>query len=64
MAEGESPVDEKVSHQTVRFERPSTHPGERCGNCEHMIPMSVPGRCQTVASPIFSNAWCVRYERK
>lgn len=63
MAEGERPVDEKLAHQTVRYERPSTHPGERCGNCSMDIKV-VPIRCMIVASPIWSNGWCTRWEKK
>ena len=63
MAEGELPVDEKAAHQTVRYERPSAKYGERCGNCEHAL-KAVPMRCMTVASPIWANGWCVRWEKR
>jgi hypothetical protein len=61
MAEGERPVDEKLSHRSVNYERPSTHVGERCGNCKHFIS---PHGCQAVASPIQANAYCQRWEGK
>jgi len=64
VVEGELPVDAKASHKQVQYERPSVHSGERCGNCANMVPNSVPGRCLTVASPIWSNGWCVRWEGK
>lgn len=60
MAEGELPVDEKASHQTVRYIRPSNVYGERCGNCGAVV-KEVPVRCKTVASPIFNNGWCRRW---
>ena len=63
MADGEKPVDEKLSHQTVRYERPSTHPLERCGNCENFI-SGPPHRCKGVASPIQTNSWCTHWEAK
>jgi hypothetical protein len=63
MAEGEKPVDEKVSHQPVRYVDMSPHTNERCGLCEHLID-TVPLRCQSVASPIRKSGWCVRFDPK
>ena len=63
MAEGELPVHEKETHRAVKFERPSTHPSERCGNCINFI-SQMPPRCKHVASPIFINAWCRKWKDK
>jgi hypothetical protein len=60
----ELPVDEKASHQAVKYERPSEHMGESCGDCKHVIEATKGTRCESVASPIWLNGWCERYEEK
>lgn len=59
----ELPAKEKATHQAVKYERPSEHAGEACGDCAHLIDAGEP-RCQTVKSPIYLNGWCVRYQEK
>lgn len=60
----ERPTDEKSTHQAVEYERPSSHPGEACGNCRHVIETLEQVRCETVKAPIYLTGWCVRYEEK
>lgn len=59
----ELPKDEKASHAEVKYERPSSHGNQHCGNCEYVI-NSIPARCQHVALPIFLNGWCKKYEEE
>lgn len=59
----ERPTDEKLSHKEVKYERPSSHPGDYCGNCEHVIETSSETRCESVKNPIWLNGWCVRWEK-
>jgi hypothetical protein len=60
----ERPTAEKSSHKEVKYERPSEHPAEYCGNCEHVIEARGGIRCESVKSPIWLNGWCVRWEKK
>jgi len=64
MAAGERPVDEKFSHAAVKYEHPSEHAGQACGDCQHVIETLKEVRCQAVASPIRLFDWCQRFERK
>src|SRR6266705_2992683 len=59
------PEAEKFTHDQVGYEDPSTHPGQRCENCEHFInPTSTsPAGCEGVQRPIAESAWCHRYEK-
>ena len=59
----ELPVDEKASHQEVEYQYPSERMGRACGNCEHVIESRKGTRCETVASPIYLNGWCKRWEK-
>ena len=58
------PESKKFTHDEVGYENPSTHPGERCGNCENYIPPtdSTPAACKGVQRPIQIPAWCHRWE--
>ncbi len=60
----ELPAAEKAAHRTVKYEYPSEHMGEACGDCKHVIEKGSSPRCETVANPIFLTGWCVRYARK
>ena len=60
----ERPVDEKLSHHAVEYTRPSEKPGEDCANCKHVIETLKEVRCESVASPIWLNGWCERWESK
>lgn len=64
MANKEIPAADKASHVEVKYERPSEHMGEDCGDCKHVIEATSGTRCQTVKNPIYLNGWCVRYEAK
>ena len=57
---------DKYSHAEVSYENPSTHPGQRCGNCEHFIPATAnaPAACEGVQKPIQITAWCKRFEKE
>ena len=59
----ERPDSEKLSHKEVNYERPSDHPAEYCGNCEHVIEASGGVRCESVVNPIYLNGWCKRWEK-
>ena len=59
----ELPVDEKASHKEVDYEHPSEHFAQACGNCEHVIEATKGTRCESVASPIYLNGWCNRFEK-
>jgi hypothetical protein len=59
----EKPEDEKLSHRAVKYERPSAIPAHHCGNCEYIIETMTP-RCEIVASPIYLNGWCEKWEKK
>jgi hypothetical protein len=59
----ELPVDEKASHKEVHYERTSEHLAESCGDCRHVIE-APETRCESVASPIYLNGWCVRFAPK
>jgi len=48
----------------VKYERPSDYVGQNCGNCKHVIEAALGIRCESVASPIYLNGWCVRWEKK
>jgi hypothetical protein len=61
-ASSERPADDKLSHAEVHYERPSEHAGQYCGNCKHVIETLHQVRCESVASPIYLNGWCVRWE--
>lgn len=60
----EKPESKKFTHDEVGYEFPSTHPGERCGNCENFIPATdgTPQACKGVQRPIQIQAWCHRWE--
>ena len=64
MAHGELPVHEKASHEAVKYEHPSDHAGQYCGNCKSILEYLNGNRCKTVASPIYLNGWCERYPGK
>jgi len=60
----EKPENKKFTHDEVGYEFPSTHPNERCGNCENFIPATdkTPPACKGVQRPIQIQAWCHRWE--
>jgi hypothetical protein len=60
----EKPESKKFNHGEVGYEFPSTHPNERCGNCENFIPATdkTPPACKGVQRPIQIQAWCHRWE--
>ena len=60
----ELPAAEKLSHKEVKYERTSEHPGEACGNCKYVIEALKGTRCQHVASPIYLNGWCEKFENQ
>lgn len=60
----ERPRDEKLSHKEVKYQRPSDHMSQNCGNCKHVIEATSGTRCESVASPIYLNGWCIRWEKK
>lgn len=60
----ERPEAEKLSHQEVEYERPSEYMVEHCGNCNHVINGLDETRCESVASPIYLNGWCKKWEKK
>jgi hypothetical protein len=57
----ELPSSEKLSHAAVGYQTVSTHPGQSCASCVHLIAAS-PLRCQGVKSPINGPGWCKRFE--
>ena len=57
------PTDEKFSHKEVKYERTSEHPGQACGNCKYVVEAMKGTRCQHVASPIYLNGWCIKFEK-
>jgi hypothetical protein len=59
----ERPEKQKLSHQSVDYEHPSTHPGEFCGRCRHLI-VANPPRCEGVKSPIHPADWCHRFRNQ
>jgi hypothetical protein len=60
----ERSAEDKFSHQEVKYERTSEHPGEACDNCKHVIEAISGTRCESVASPIYLNGWCIRWKKK
>ena len=64
LAPGERPEKDKFTHAEVNYERTSSHPGQECGNCKHVIEAASGNRCQSVANPIYLTGWCVRYAGK
>ena len=54
--------EQKVEHKVVRYEHPSQHGGESCGNCIHLIAWGFPLRCETVKGPIQKEDWCLRHQ--
>lgn len=60
----ELPEKEKATHAEVNYVRTSTHAGQDCGNCAHVIEASDGTRCQTVKPPIYLTGWCVRYAKQ
>jgi hypothetical protein len=59
----ELPAEEKLSHKEVKYERTSEHPGQACDNCKHVIE-ALHTRCESVASPIYLNGYCIRWAAK
>jgi hypothetical protein len=60
----ELPDNEKATHKAVKYERPSEHGHEHCGNCKSVIEELDGVRCKTVQSPIWLNGWCERWPGK
>lgn len=60
----ERPAKEKLSHTEVKYERTSEHAGQDCANCKHVIETLHEVRCESVASPIWLNGWCIRWKGK
>ena len=55
---------EKATHAEVKYERPSEHGGQHCGNCNSLIQRLGGNRCKTVKLPIYLNGWCERWPGK
>lgn len=60
----ERPEADKLSHAEVKYERVSTHRGEDCGNCRHVIEAMTGTRCESVKPPIYLTGWCIRWGGK
>lgn len=60
----ERPESEKLSHAEVKYQRVSTHSGQDCGNCTHVIEAMSGNRCESVKPPIYLTGWCVRWKAK
>ena len=60
----ERPESEKLSHAEVNYERVSTHAGEDCGNCRHVIEAMSGTRCESVKEPIYLTGWCKRWAKQ
>jgi hypothetical protein len=61
--EKELPEKDKRTHASVNYEATSTHSGEFCGRCRHVI-LADPPRCNGVQSPIALRGWCHRFRSK
>ena len=62
-AQHELPPGQKTPHHAVQY-GPGTD-AEHCGNCRNYIrPLRGQARCRTVASPIESSMWCLRWDDK
>jgi hypothetical protein len=57
------PEARKFSHDQVKYETTSRHPGEFCAICRHYISGQPPG-CESVKRPIAPRGWCVKFEQK
>lgn len=60
----EQPARDKASHAEVKYEHPSDHAGQYCGNCKSLIEGMGGNRCKTVKDPIFLNGYCIRWPGK
>ena len=49
----ERPESEKLTHAEVGYQRVSTHTGETCDNCRHVIEALSGIRCEAVKPPIY-----------
>jgi hypothetical protein len=59
----ELPEKDKRTQASVNYEAVSTHPGEFCGRCRHVI-LGEPLRCAGVQGPIAVHGWCHRFRSK
>jgi hypothetical protein len=55
---------DKLSHTDVGYERTSTHGGQNCDNCIHVILAFGGARCEAVKPPIYLNGWCKRWKKE
>ncbi len=55
---------EKLTHAEVSYQRVSTHTGQTCDNCRHVIEAISGNRCESVKPPIYLTGWCKRWEKK
>ncbi len=53
---------EKRTHESVKYEEKTTHPGQRCGLCRHFIQNTYGGpACVGVQSVVDEGGWCKRF---
>ena len=60
----ERPDKDKLSHAAVGYQVTSTHAGQHCDNCVHVIEAGDGTRCESVRGPIYLAGWCKRWAKR